>query len=370
MMESWADCSNILVIRPDNMGDLIMSGPAIRALKHTFLAKITVLTSSMAAGIARHMPEIDDVLVFDMPWIRAEKSDPDLFNLVEAIRIRHFDAAVIFTVYSQSALPSALLACQAGIRKTLAYCRENPYGLISHWLPDREPYQFIRHQVERDTALAAAVGAYTADQKLNLQVTDGLWECKVHQQLSRSGVNTGRPWLILHAGVSEKKREYPADSWVAVAKTLIARGYQVLFTGSAAERTLTDNLQGQTGAGSYSLAGHFKLEEFICLVKNSPLLVSVNTGAVHIAAAVGTPVVVLYARTNPQHQPWQVAAKVLEYSIPTAMQSKNEIVAWVNERVYGAFIPVPSAAEVVDAVIELLSGRGVYLPKRVSVADS
>lgn len=70
MRKDWSDCKNILCIRPDNMGDLLMSSPAIRALKETFESKITVLTSSMAKGISRLIKEIDEVIVYDFPGLR------------------------------------------------------------------------------------------------------------------------------------------------------------------------------------------------------------------------------------------------------------------------------------------------------------
>src|SRR3954462_14022538 len=101
---NWQGCKNILCIRPDNMGDLIMTGPAIRALKETFGAKITVLTSSMAKGIVQFMPEIDEYIIFDAPWVKADEiADRDSFNnIVSIIKDKQFDAAVIFTVYSQN----------------------------------------------------------------------------------------------------------------------------------------------------------------------------------------------------------------------------------------------------------------------------
>ncbi|MGY3211403.1 glycosyltransferase family 9 protein [Mucilaginibacter sp. HD30] len=356
-MESWADCKNILCIRPDNMGDLIMSGPAIRALKHTFNCKITVLTSSMAAAIVKHMPEIDNTIVFDLPWIKTDKADDDLSGIVSELRLRYFDGAVIFTVYSQSALPSAMLAYQAGIPKVLGYCRENPYGLLTHWVPDKEPFVLIKHQVQRDLDLVSTIGVESAGDKLCLTVDDDLWKHNVLQKLTQKGIRPHSPWLILHAGVSEKKREYPVQNWIAVAKQFIDRGYQVLFTGSATDRNLTDELQSKTGAGSYSLSGVFALDEFICLIKNAPLIVSVNTGPVHIAAAVGTRVVVLYAQTNPQHTPWKVPCKVLQYSVEGHMRSKNEIIRWVNNELYSSHAPIPSADEVVKAAEDLAQGQ-------------
>jgi lipopolysaccharide heptosyltransferase II len=354
-MKSWINCKNILCIRPDNMGDLIMSGPAIRALKQSFGCKITVLTSSMAAGIAPHMPEIDDIIIFDLPWVKTNNEGGTLTAIIEEIKSKNFDAAVIFTVYSQSALPSATLAYQAGIAKVLAYCRENPYGLISHWVPDEEPYELIKHQVQRDLDLVHSVGAEVADDKLHLSRNDDLWYNTVLYKLNHLGFNAEKPWLILHAGVSEKKREYPNNNWISLASKLLGQGYQILFTGSASEKSLTDDLQAAAGRAGYSLGGVLSLDEFICLIGHTPAVISVNTGTVHIAAAVGTPVVVLYAQSNPQHTPWKVANKVLPYSIPEDLRSKNEVIAWVGEKLYSSYIPVPTADEVVKATQDLLS---------------
>src|SRR6478609_4095182 len=109
---SWQNCKNILCIRPDNMGDLIMSTPAIRALKETFGAKITVLTSSMAKGIVSHITAIDDAIIYDLPWVKSAGAQDaaSINDVVSLIREKHFDAAVIFTVYSQNPLPTAMLA--------------------------------------------------------------------------------------------------------------------------------------------------------------------------------------------------------------------------------------------------------------------
>jgi ADP-heptose:LPS heptosyltransferase len=90
-------------------------------------------------------------------------------------------------------------------------------------------------------------------------------------------------------------------------------------------------LQKQIGTGSFSTGGLFSIEEFVCLVKHAPVIISVNTGTVHIAASVGTPVVVLYAQTNPQHTPWGVPNKVLEFAVPAYLRSKNEVIAYVNK---------------------------------------
>jgi ADP-heptose:LPS heptosyltransferase len=354
---SWRDCKKILVIRPDNMGDLIMSAPAIRALKETFNATITVLTSSMAKAVIKHIPEIDNDIIFDLPWVKTEsKPDKAVFNdVVEQIKGQNFDAAVIFTVFSQNPLPTAMLAYLAGIPRILAYCRENPYHLITDWVPDKEPYDEIKHQVRRDLDLVASVGAHTRNEDLYLTSDKGLWPGIAHK-LTINGLNLNEPWMILHPGVSEMKREFPADRWAEAGKRLIADvGCQLLITGALTEKGLTDELAKLIGQGSVSAGGLFDLDEYICLVKHAPLLLSVNTGTVHIASAVGTKVVVLYAQTNPQHTPWNVPCKVLEFPVPYAMHSRNEVIAFVNNTVYSNPAAMPTADNIVAAVSNLLS---------------
>jgi len=363
-MTNWENCKNILCIRPDNMGDLIMSGPAIRALRHTFNAHITVLTSSMGRLIAPYMDEIDETIVFDLPWVKTNgTTDSDSIRyLADALKLRRFDAAVIFTVYSQNSLPAAMLAYMAEIPKVLAYCRENPYGLLTHWIPDEEPYRFIRHQVRRDLELVKAVGAIPSCDNLCLQVGN-VWP-KVSSKLEALGFNPNKPWAILHPGVSEVKRQYPFDLWVETAKKIIEElDCQVLLTGSASEKKLTDALALPIGGNSYSIAGTLDMEEFICLVKYSPVMVSVNTGSIHIAAAAGTPVVVLYAQTNPQHTPWKVPSKVLPFSVAEEARSRNEVIRHVNQKLYSEFIEMPGPDDIILAVKELLDPVGPPVPQ-------
>ena len=91
---------------------------------------------------------------------------------------------------------------------------------------------------------------------------------------------------------------------------------QVIFTGSSGERTEVEQIQTAMGVHSFSLAGELDLGELAAFLAMAPLLIANNTGPVHIAAAVGTPVVDLYALTNPQHTPWGVPNRVLNHDVP------------------------------------------------------
>ncbi len=355
MAESLLPLKKILCIRADNMGDLLMSSPAIRALKETFNAHITVLTSSASKGVVEYLPEIDEAIIYDLPWVKTNAL-PDIegFNtLVSDVNSRGFDAAVIFTVYSQNPLPAAMVAYLAGIPVRAAFCRENPYHLLTHWIPDPEPYTFIRHQVKRDLALVAELGASTQNNSLSITVPEGLQE-SLKQKLTGKGIDFEKPWLMLHPGVSEKKREFPAELWIAAGREL-SKSFQLLFTGNPSERALTEYFSQEIGEKAFSLGGELSLDEFIALIKTAPLVVSVNTGTIHLAAALQTPVIVLYALTNPQHLPWKVKGKALFFNVPKEQRSRNEVIRFVNDTWFVEPVKQVTPDAIVEAVFEILS---------------
>lgn len=341
------------------MGDLIMSVPAIRALKETLSSEITVLTSSMAAAIVPYIPEIDDSIIFDLPWVKAKEAigGEEILNLVQILKQRKFDAAVIFSVFSQNPLPAAMIAYMAGIPLRLAYCRENPYGLLTDWVADKEPYSFIQHQVDRDLSLVEAIDCFTTKKSLSLTIPDSADET-LKSILAEVGLNSDKSWLIFHAGVSEEKRAYPAELWIETAKKLVEeKDFQILFSGSEAEKEMCEELAKKTGKGAFSVAGKLTLAQFITLVKQAPVVVSVNTGTVHIAAAVATPVVVLYAQTNPQHTPWMVSNRVLEFEVEEKNRSKNEVLQFMYKGLYKKPAPMPAPCEIMNAVDELIEAH-------------
>lgn len=356
MKQGWQNCKNLLVVRPDNLGDLLMSTPAIHALKKTFGCTITVLTSSAAGSIAAFIDDIDDVIVADVPWVKSDKRpDPAQWNeLTDLLRKRQFDGAVIFTVFSQNPMPSILLTWLAGIPRRLAFCRENPYHLLTEWVPEQEPYVLIRHQVERDLHLVAAIGARCSEHHLRLQVPNNAYS-GIHKKLAVEGIDPARPWIMVHPGASERKREFPAPRLKMIIRKLINDlGLQVILTGTDKDRQLTLQLcESVAEEKCRSVAGKFSIAEFMALIDIAPLALSVNTGTVHLAAALNTPVVVLYANTNPQHTPWKVPNEVFMFPVEEGLRSKNEVLRFVTQEIMGT-TDFPDADAVVSAVRRLL----------------
>src|SRR3954467_8037621 len=314
---SWAQVRNLLCVRLDSIGDVLMTTPAIRACRETFGCRITLLTSSGGASIARHGPEVDAVMSFAAPWMKVAAPGSDA-RLIEALKQGAFDAAVIFTVYSQNPLPAAYLCYLAGIPRRLGHCHENPYHLLTNWQPDPEPATLVRHEVERQLRLVESVGCFTADQRLSFRVAEEdrrALKCHVLRH----------PLVVVHPGASAPSRRYPPESFARAIDLFAAQtGCQVVLTGEQSERPLVDSIQNSMKTRALSLAGRLSLGELGALIERADLLVSNNTGPAHIAAALGTPVVDLYALTNPQHTPWRVRNRVLFHDVPCRNCYKSE----------------------------------------------
>lgn len=321
----WRGVRNLLAVRLDNLGDLLMTTPALTAVRDSLpAARITLLASPSGAAAARHLPGIDAAIPFVAPWVTPRDEAPVPGELGEnelrmAIRLaeRRFDAAIIFTVCTQSALPAALLCRLAGIPLRLAYSRENPYGLLSDWLPEQDVVgDGMRHEVARQLDLVAAVGLFSGD--AHLQFGYGIEHVRRLQEIMRlAGHDPARPYFVVHPGASAPSRRYPAVHF-GVAADIIVResGCTAIYTGSDGEQAIVEEARAVMGEPSVSLAGHLGLGELAALIAGAEVVVANNTGPVHIAAAVNTPVVDLYALTNPQHTPWQVASQVLSHDVP------------------------------------------------------
>jgi lipopolysaccharide heptosyltransferase II len=349
--EHWRRARRVLAVRLDNLGDVLMTTPALAALRQSLpQARLSLLTSSIGAAVAVCVREVDEVIAFDAPWVKQAVSGGATElgraeqRLVDTLRDR-FDAAVIFTVCTQSALPAALLCRMAGIPLRLAHSRENPYGLLSHWVRESDMLgdgmsrkaapeanteareregSSIRHEVLRQLALVAAVGCRVDDDRLRLHLT-APQRRHARTLLREAGVPAARPYFVVHPGASAPSRRYPAARFGSAADAIAAHSHCLpVFTGDASEQPLIEEARRCMSQPSVTLAGRAGVPELAALIGEARLLLSNNTGPAHIAAAMGTPVTVLYALTNPQHTPWRARAQVLNHDVPCRHCLKSE----------------------------------------------
>src|SRR5690606_29729565 len=277
---AWARVERLLCVRLDALGDVIMTGPALRALKRGHPGRhVTLLTSPAGASVGRYLPGVDEVLVYEAPWVKATPARARSLSdrlIARHLRQRHFEGAVIFTVYSQSALPAAQLCYLADIPRRLAHCRENPYQLLTDWIPDPEPHARLRHEVRRRLDLVRHIGALPDDDRLRLLLPPEYF-ARARRQLQSLGLHAGMPWVVLHPGATAPSRRYPASAFAAAARQLVREhGCAVVFTGSAAERALVERVRRSMDAPSYSLAGQLSFGALCGLIAHAPVLVSNN----------------------------------------------------------------------------------------------
>lgn len=355
--KDWQKAKNILCIRLDSIGDVLMTTPAIRALKESLPGRrITLLTSRAGAKIAPLIPEVDETIQYDPPWMKATRprvTSDEEFKIINRLYWSGFDATVIFTVYSQNPQPAALLAYMAEIPLLLGYSRENPYQLLTNWVPEVDDFDQpdIRHEVRRQLDLVATIGCQTKDERLSLEVPQRAVST-VLQMLAELGLNINRPWVIIHPGASAPSRRYPPQHFAAAAEQLASDfDIQIVFSGIQTESELVEEIRTSMQVETFSLAGALNIKEFSALVSLAPLLISNNTGPAHIAAATGTPVVDLYALTNPQHTPWMVPSRVLYHDVSCKFCYKS-----VCPMGHHDCLRLVAPGAVVQATLELLNG--------------
>ena len=319
---AWREARNILVVRLDNLGDVVMTTPALTAIRHAAPdVRLTLLTSRAGAAARQHLPVIDDAIVYGAPWVKGAPSSPRGLQadqrMISRLARERFDAAIIFTVCTQSALPAAMLCRLAGIPLRLAHSRENPYDLLTDWVHDTEVCETgMRHEVERQLALVRSVGFHADDEHLlfRYRVNDVL---NMRRKFEQAGGDLRRPYVVVHPGASAASRRWPAARFGTAADAIAATtDCQVVFTGGRGEDALVAEAQAGMHQPGFSLAGQLTLGELAALIAGAQVTLCNNSGPAHIAAAVGAPVVVLYALTNPQHTPWKGKSRVLNHDVP------------------------------------------------------
>jgi hypothetical protein len=108
-------------------------------------------------------------------------------------------------------------------------------------------------------------------------------------------------------------------------------------------------------AGVFNIAGLLSIEELVSVIRDAQVIVSVNTAIIHMAAAMQTPVVVLYALTNPQHTPWKVPYIMLPFSFESQLKSRNEVIQYVDRKLFSTQTPYPTPGNITESIRKLIA---------------
>ncbi|MER7502594.1 glycosyltransferase family 9 protein [Nonomuraea pusilla] len=298
----------VLVARLDDVGDVLLTGPAVRAVR-TLADELLFLAGPNGRRAAELLPGVDRVIEWRAPWIDHTPppvSGAEVDALVSALR--GVDEAVVLTSFHQSALPLALLLRLAGVRRITAISNDYPGSLLD-----------VRHQVdesvdvpeaERMLAVARAAGFdLPPGDDGRLAVRRPLPDIRgLTGQLPGVGAGADEgTYVVVHPGTTAPARTWPAERHRQAVRELADDGHRVVVTGT--ERELTAYVAGDVAV---DLGGATTFPELAAVIEHAAVLVAGNTGPAHLAAAVGTPVVSLFAPVVP-------AERWAPYGVPTVL---------------------------------------------------
>ncbi|MGY4648634.1 glycosyltransferase family 9 protein [Mycobacterium sp. URHB0021] len=293
-----------LVVRLDSAGDVLITGPAIRAVAAAH-DRVVMLAGPHGRAAAALLPGIGEIIEWQAPWV--DFDSPDLTAdhvdaLVKQLRDLAADRAFIFTSFHQSPLPMALLCRMAGTPWVGAICEDYPGTLLN-----------LRHHVAagipepmRALSLAEAGGCpLPVGDDGGLRVRGA---GRIPDAVAR--LVGDEPFVVYHPGAAVPARMPSVARSADMVRALCSAGYRVVVTGAPSESTLTAQVAGH---GAVDLGGRTDLAELAAVLRAARVVVAPNTGPAHLAAAVGTPVVSLFAPVVPasQWRPFGTSVTVL-----------------------------------------------------------
>ena len=281
-----------LIVGPSWVGDMIMAQGLYRALRDRFPElRIDVLAPAWSGPILNRMAEVNRVVVspyghgqFDLSGRRAQ---------ARSLRVEDYDWAIVLP----NSWKSALLPLLARIPRRTGYVGEFSYGLLND--ARQLDKTGLPRLVDRYRALADAPPAGPADYpKLTVD------PAKQVASLTRLGLSLDRPVLALCPGAEYgPAKRWPEAHYAEVAKAKLDQGWQVWLFGSASDRAVCDTINTLSGGTGRNLAGETALEEVVDLLACAGAVVTNDSGLMHVAAAVGVPVVAVYGSTDPGYTP-------------------------------------------------------------------
>jgi ADP-heptose:LPS heptosyltransferase len=336
---------HVLVARLDNDGDVLLAGPAVRAVA-AGATRVTFLCSPRARAAAELLPCVDEVLTFDAAWVPTDPPplDPgEVLGLVGRLSALDVDQALILTSFHQSPLPLALVLRMARVPTVAGISVDYPGSLLDvrHHVPDHV------HEVERNLSLVATLGYLLPDGD------DRRLRVRRRPAARPAGLPDG-PYVVVHPGASVPARAWSPEANAALVARLAADGWAVVVTGGPSERDLCARVAG-VATGVLDLAGRTDVAGLAEVLAGATAVVVGNTGPAHLAAAVGAPVVSLFAPTVPasRWRPWGVPHVLLGLQDIRCAGCRSRVCPIEGQPCLGEV----GVEEVVDAVGRLAAGR-------------
>lgn len=295
---------NILVVRTDRMGDVILTTPALKALRLTYpKAKITLLVAKIFEPMVRDNPYIDEVMIDRR---EGHNGLGGFFDMVNDVKSKQFDLAVNFHTKKRT---NALLFL-AGIPRRIGWNNKKWSFLLNDKCKD-ERHLGKKHETEYCLDLLKIVGVTHHTQDLFVPVSESAqqWVKRLFQE-NQFGFDTDV--ILIHPTASDQTRVWSPQAFSEVIQVLGQKpNTQIVLVGVKSNKDMAREIARQCDIEVFDLTGLTSIPQLIALCKESKFLISMDSGPVHLASALQTPVVSVFTRNRPGINPerWKPLSK-------------------------------------------------------------
>lgn len=278
----------ILIIKLRYIGDVVLATPVLRALRDRFPdARLSMVVNPGTEDVIKWNPDLNEALVVVRQGLTAQ------LRFLGEIRRRRFDCVIDLTDGDRA----AILAWMSGAPVRIGYNSEHRWrGLLyTSIVPIKAG---TAHMVEYHLAAVRALGfePKASSPVLHVSAED---DRSADRLLAELGVSAGAKLVMIHPGARYWFKKWPVDRFATVADSLAKAGHQVLLAGDGRDQPMASAILAMTKSPPVSLVGRTTLLELAAVLKRCSLIIAHDSGPSHVAAAVGTPVLALYARGNP-----------------------------------------------------------------------
>jgi ADP-heptose:LPS heptosyltransferase len=286
----------VLVLRLDRIGDVLMSLPALADLRAAYpAARIRLAVGRWSEEIARRAA-VDEVLVWSAPWVgrpsEGAESYRSLWTKARALRRDRIDLAVDL----QGDVRAAALMALTGARERVGYANTGGARLLTRVVPLDETVSWLE---QNRRAVAAAAGPAAMGRGARVELRGQADRERARAILHAHGLEGRRPLVVVHASGGRRVKQWDPGRWREVAARLQREfGAAVLLTGSAADRPLSEEVGRGLSGEIRDLTGRLSLLDTLAVIGAVDLFLSSDTGPMHMAAAVGTPSVSVFGPSD------------------------------------------------------------------------
>jgi len=288
----------ILVIRYRFLGDTILTVPFLRNLRRQYpQARIDVLVGPQSGEVLRECPYVNNLIEYDTTrfhkYDQGQGLKKSFFSYVNLLRKEKYDSVFVL----KRSISSAFLAYLTGAKERIGYSG----GLKSILLTTSVPWDKHKHEVESTLDVLRLA---------NIPITDNYleaWTTRVELVTAKAAlVEAGGKlehgkYLLIHAAAAHPDKMYSGIAWAEIIRTLhTAHGFIPVLSGAPSDFKLNEEVSELSGVRCLNLAGKLSIRESMALYKLMHLAIGVDSGPVHLSAAVGTPTLAIFGPTDPQ----------------------------------------------------------------------